>query len=208
MKRMLSTFSVAIFFLSSCTSMKPISQAEFKPTLASIDALNLRTTTKDDLTRLFGTPSEVFSLADLPNSTLTGEAWNYSDAVGVRLSFYFPEGSRSPESVSWQVIEGDAEQDLKTTLKRYKTAKWKVAPTIQENPHAVPDECQFEDRKMGISIEYRRTRKEVSSIDRWIPERRPASAPDTTTIHKYCIGDACSEGPAVNLGPLCKVPKL
>lgn len=64
----------------------------------------------------------------------------------------------------WQVREKEPEIRLENSKKRVPTAKFVAQDAPWENPHAAPDERFYSDDEKGISILFRKTRQEVSSI--------------------------------------------
>lgn len=113
-----------------------------------------------------------------------GEIWEYRNEKGLkRVSFYFDQKSKLIRSVSWYVYSSDPEKDLKIAKAHFGGSKWtsRLADFVSHN---IPDECYFQDRENGISIEYRRTRKEVSEIWWWDPRRQIAK-------DEKCLDEVC-----------------
>ncbi len=175
--------------------------------LETVEKLQLGHTDKDEIKKLFGNPDNIFNLEQFSETNETGEIWEFNENSYPRLSIYFEKESTLTHSITWGVRSGDPEQDLHTAKARYKTANWEARSAPFSNPHKTPDECYYEDRKMGISIEFRKTRKEVSSISWWNPTRVPANSDIQKKGQKFCIGSHCTHGsPPPWDGPLCDSP--
>lgn len=167
-------------------------------------------TTKLQITTAIGKPSEVTPLKDIASSKITGEQWEYLEKDIPRTSLSFEDKSDILQGWSWSVLEGDAEQNLKVVMSKFPEASWKVETVKWVNPHHLPNECYFKDRKQGLSIEFNRTRKEVTSISRWNPTREPSTS-ENNKPPKYCIDGHCADGISgseyLKKWPLCDVPK-
>jgi hypothetical protein len=181
----------------------------------SLQKMVTGTTKKQQVMAVFGQPQEKENLKDLPNSKESGELWKYVEKGVDRLSISFEVKSDIVQGWDWSVPEGGSEQDLKFALNWFPNASWEVETVKWVNPHHLPNECYFKDKKQGISVEYNKTRKEVSSISRWDPSRRPSSEKDEKPP-KFCLDERqehCTEGVSGKEWlkkwkvPLCEVPK-
>ena len=162
------------------------------------------------VTEVFGKPNRVTDLKDLAESSDSGPLWEYLEGGGVRFSISFEPQGPNARGWVWTVLDGDAERDLRTALNRFPDASWEAETSKWVNPHQVPMECYFKDKKHGISIEYSRARKKVTSISRWNPERKVSSSEDEKPP-RYCIENACADAKlskdVFKDNPLCVVPK-
>jgi hypothetical protein len=177
--------------------------------LSAIKKVKAGKTTKAEIEEWFGKADSI-----VPAENRKGEFYHYKERTLERASFYFPSGSNTVDTISWEVFDEDPEQDLRTALQTYPDAKWEVKTVDWVNPHALPDECYFQDKRLGISIEFRRTRKEVTSLWWWDASRTPASSEkQKENPPKFCIGDHCSAGIRGeewlknSKWPLCGIPQ-
>lgn len=183
---------------TNCSVLK--TKGDSRLSIQYIRSLDRDGLSKDKTRELFGEPSQVIALK-------TGEVWRYNEDSRLRLSFFFDSKS-NPEGFTWFVRNGDPEQDLKSAVNQFPNSNFQSQPIIVTNPHYVPDECTFEDNRIGVSIEFRRTRKEVSALSFWSTKRTPATE-ETIKPRSYCIGDNCSKPmtPVKWDSPDCKIPK-
>ncbi len=205
----ISPFCIAALLTSAC-AFSP-SAATPKIEFSDLQQVKPAVTTKTEIERVFGRPS--FTTAAQQEE---GELWYYGgEGAFFRASFYFPKNTEKVDTVNWQVSDTDPERQLQTALKLYPKAKWQIKTVDWVNPHALPDECYFQDSELGISIEYDRSRKKVASIWRWNPSRKPANAQvkNPAKPPKFCIGETCTDGIPGNQWlkesnwKLCEVPK-
>lgn len=101
-------------------------------------------------------------------------------------------------------------------MANFPSASWEPETVKWINPHSFPNECYFNDHKIGISIKYNRTRKEVSTVTRYDPSRELASE-ENEKAPKYCLAidpNLCT--PAVSskeffkswsISKYCEIPK-
>jgi len=160
--------------------------------------------TKSALTKQLGRPVTV-----VPDSKQTGETWEFDG-----LTVFFEKQAETAHSWTWRVQEGFPEQNLKVAMSRFEGAKWEPETVKWVNPHHFPNECYFKDKKLGISIEYNRARKEVFSIDRWDTARELASKTSEDKPPQYCIGTACAPAMSAEeffkespISEYCEIPK-
>jgi len=184
-----------LILLGFCTDISVFGKAVTEPELGIniVEQLRPGTSTKKEIRKLLGTPDEVVDLSQLPNSKDKGELWEYERTGYARVSASFDSSSEVLVSITFNVRKEDREQNLRAALARFSGANWKVETTPWINPHAFPDECYFVDAKLGVSVEYRRTRNEVSSIFRWNPLRQLASE-ENGPPPKFCIDGKCFDG--------------
>lgn len=167
-------------------------------------------TNKKQIAKVLGSPKKITNLKNFPESKETGELWEYIESGMTRLSISFESSNEILQGWAWSVPEGASEQNLKAALKQFPGASWEVETVKWVNPHHMPNECYFKDKKLGISIQYDKARNEVSYISRWNPSRMPSSDNDEKPP-QFCIGDQCVNGISgkewAKTWPLCKVPK-
>jgi hypothetical protein len=165
--------------------------------------------TKEQVQARLGTPDRTLDMRNLPDSKTDSEIWEYDRSGLRRLSISFDPSLNSIRSLTLEMGPSDKELNLRTMLAQFPKANWTVASPQWINPHAFPDECRYVDNKLGIAIEYRRTRQEVDLVSSWDPAREPAS--EKASQPKFCVEDKCV--PAISGTdwaknfPPCKIPK-
>ena len=107
-------------------------------------------------------------------------SWLYQEGPshGARISFTFDKKNHDLLSKTFEVRSDDPEIDVDTVKAKYKALKKRELAWT--NPHIAPDEVCFENELKGISIEMRKTRREVAAITWYDPKIRPVAlaAPD------------------------------
>ena len=93
-----------------------------------------------------------------------------------KTSFSFDAKTDKLLGVNWNVGDGDREQNLDFAKSKFKTAHFFKREAEQICSHFSPDEVYFEDKKLGLSITWRKTRKEVESISWGIQDNSRAVA--------------------------------
>ena len=180
------------------------------PKFTAVQSLVLSQTNKQQIVAVFGKANEVINIKDIPGSTDSGEQWEYLEKGLSRATFSFDSKTETLQGWVWSVFQGDDEENLKVALKRFPEGAWEVETLKWVNPHHMPNDCYFKDKKRGISIEFNRTRKEVVSISRWNPSRKPSSTSDEKPP-KYCIDGNCVDGVLgaewTKKWSLCEVPQ-
>lgn len=143
-----------------------------------IDSLNFSTafdkfkpgyTDKTEIEKILGKPSKAWK-----PDTGSGEVWEYYAKGNRKISFYFEQNSNSVGSITWNISDGEPDQKLKVAKGHFQSANWlaRVPDVVSDS---IPDECNFTDKNIGVGIEYRRTRKEVSNIWWWDANRKLAN---------------------------------
>lgn len=197
MKKVRFFFGI-VFIMVGCVRLQPTNSVKPEFSLQQVENIHVGETTQAEVLNLFGKPDRVIDLSqEKPKGQ--GTIWAYFageiKSVG-RLSFSF--SANTVESISWDVRDGDPEQDLNTALSQFKDSKFvKVFPKRWDNPHSSPDEVFFEDTKRGLTIIYLQTPKRVEAITWSSPERITTS--ETTVYEKpefpYCIVGLCASQP-------------
>ena len=144
-------------------------------------------TTKQRLTQLFGKPDKINNFKD----ARARQSWEYRENGTERITFFFDEGSEVAHSLVWEMRSDDPEKDLKVAKAQFPSATWEIESTKWINPHALPAECFYKDKKQGISLELNLRRREVYRITRWNPERALASE-EGSKPPMFCLDAGCS----------------
>lgn len=132
------------------------------------------------------TENSVVDALGVPDVKLSGldnneTLWVYNDRLDgyQRLSLVFDENKKL-QGIMWLVRENESEIHLENSKRLFKNANFVAQNVTWENSHAAPDERFYSDDKKGISITFRKTRKEVESIGWFNPnakhsnDRKPA----------------------------------
>lgn len=190
----------AILGVTSCQGLQTPSVSRTDFSLVQAEGIHAGEAKREEVLRRLGKPDRIIDLSqtDLKEQ---GEVWAYF-AGGVqsagRISLSFPANSDLVDSVSWDVRDGDPEQNLESALSRFKGATFvRRRPKYWSNPHSSPDEVFYEDSKTGLTITYLQTPKEVTVIS-WVqPNRTTASESDPiiTAPFPYCIVGLCAGKP-------------
>ena len=207
-----SFISLLIFLyrFSSAYAEQPNKAIEF----GTLEKLQPGEATKEKTRQLLGEPKAMTDLSKSPSLKYNkdlGIVWEYYERDRIRLSVSFNSGTNTIDSWTWYLYESDSEKSVKTALLKFPGASWLSETVKWVNPHHYPNECFFSDNSKGISVEYNRTRENVSSITRWNPSRKPASSLDNEKPPRFCILDSCSNGilskELFKDAPLCQLPK-
>ncbi len=159
-----------LIILNSCTSIEEKDSARFL-SLESVLKLMPEKSDQDSVQSSFGRPDIVMQIDDSKDV-----AWIFKDLkTGYqRLALVFND-QKKLQSAVWMVSADEPEVNLENSQKRFPSAKFVAQDAPWENPHAAPDERFYVDREKGISITYRKTRKEVESISWFNPNSKQSS---------------------------------
>jgi hypothetical protein len=168
----------------------------------------------DKVREVFGKPDKSRDLKKFDGVTETGYLWEYLEGKGqgVRLSITVDPSQKKVVGWSWAVLDNEVEQDLKVVLTRFPSAKWKADMPKWANPHQEPLDCYYNDRALGVTIEFGLVKKQVKSISRWDPVRGLASDKEDKPP-RYCIDSFCSDARLSEdvytdpMHPVCELPK-
>ncbi len=168
--------------------------------LSTAQQMHVGQTKRDELVQRLGKPDRIIDLS-LTNLGGNGTIWAYfagGDQSAGRLSFSFSANSDTVDSISFDVRDGDPEQNLEKALSRFKGANFvKTRPQKWDNPHSSPDEVFYQDSKTGLTVVYLQSPKQVVAISWWSPSRVTTSEPETTAaaLSPYCIVGLCASQP-------------
>ena len=159
-------FFSALFILC-CMSTPRIAAGSLNISLDNFDRIGLKSSTKTT-EQTIGKPTDIKPVADSKNLS----AWVYFDKNKIdRATFIFDKATGMLLAKTWRIENGDPEKDISTAMKHYPDAHFKIrnAPWSSD---FLPDEAYYEDAARGISIKFRKKRKEALSISWSLPEAR------------------------------------
>lgn len=185
----MKTILVYFALLSCCVGLSAASNGI---DYAAQSKLKAGAVTKDLLTKLFGKPTKISDLRKLTGSKETGENWIYEEQGLDRLVVFFDEGSSTATTWTWAPVPADPEHNLKSAVGRFPNAAFVPETEHWINPHNFPSECYLKDYKLGLSIQYKRTHKEVLAITHWDVSRTVASAAANEKPPQFCIDNSCA----------------
>ncbi len=94
------------------------------------------------------------------------ETWNYLELIEgyviTRLTINFDFETQRLENKSFHIYESDAERNLENIKTRYH-ATFKVVE-LPWCGHTAPSEDRYIDEALGLTVSYRKNRKEVNGI--------------------------------------------
>ena len=190
-------YTCAIFAFSACQSLQNMAGRRSELSLQFAKEQRIGVTKQGEILSLLGKPDRIFDMSET-NLGGNGKIWAYL-AGGIqssgRISFSFPANSDIVDSITWDVRNGDPEQNLEIALSQFKDSKFiKTLPKYWDNPHSSPDEVYYEDSNNGLTITYLKTPKRVTTIS-WVLSGRETTSeldPIANAPYPYCIADLCA----------------
>ena len=112
---LMAALLMAIFWLTACAGRSTVETGKKTLLLAKAGTIHPGTSTKSEILKTLGKPDSKINLGELPDPEDEGEVWRYKEDPtknSYRIFLYFKRNSSVVSSVSWEINEGEAEQNI------------------------------------------------------------------------------------------------